>query len=146
VLTSLSLCSLSSHFSLSLCALCMSNTAGLPDPKGAGFKGLGIGMTMLGCWMSWVFSGHYPELLGAYFKHSNIQKHSKRVCKIIFQRHQTCRHGMTMLGCWMSWVFSGHYPELLGTLFRIFNLVLCAVERIRMGMVSSSHIRSHSNQ
>jgi len=30
------------------------------DTKGAGFKGLGIGMTMLGIWTAYFFSGHYP--------------------------------------------------------------------------------------
>ncbi|TFJ83626.1 hypothetical protein NSK_004730 [Nannochloropsis salina CCMP1776] len=31
------------------------------DTKGAGFKGLGIGMTMLGIWTAYFFSGHYPS-------------------------------------------------------------------------------------
>lgn len=35
-------------------------TSGGYDTKGAGFKGLGIGMTMLGIWTAYFFSGHYP--------------------------------------------------------------------------------------
>ena len=35
------------------------------DTKGAGFKGLGIGMTMLGIWTAFFFSGHYPAVVGA---------------------------------------------------------------------------------
>lgn len=35
------------------------------DTKGAGFKGLGIGMTMLGIWTAYFFSGHYPAIVGA---------------------------------------------------------------------------------
>ena len=36
------------------------------DTKGAGFKGLGIGMTMLGIWTAYFFSGHYPSIVGAW--------------------------------------------------------------------------------
>lgn len=34
------------------------------DAKGASFKGLGIGMTMLGVWLSWFTSGSYPKFMG----------------------------------------------------------------------------------